>query len=95
VIAATGDIRSFLDGKQIRPVLFFSDKPFEAYPDIPCSKKLGYDVKLTQFRVIIAKAGTSPAQVKVLTEAIYQERRQRASKTATESVDLLERAGLK
>jgi hypothetical protein len=33
--------------------------------------------------------------IKILTEAIYQERRQRASKTATESVDLLERAGLK
>jgi len=33
--------------------------------------------------------------IKVLTEAIYQERRQRASKTASESVELLERAGLK
>ena len=33
--------------------------------------------------------------IKVLTEAIYQERRQRASKTAPESVELLERAGLK
>jgi tripartite-type tricarboxylate transporter receptor subunit TctC len=70
VYEQAGDIRSFLDGKQIRPVLFFSDKPFEAYPDIPYSKKLGYDVKLPQFRVIVAKAGTSPAQVKVLTEAI-------------------------
>ncbi len=33
--------------------------------------------------------------IKVLTEAIYQERRQRASRTASENVDLLERAGLK
>ena len=33
--------------------------------------------------------------VKVLTHAIYEERRQRASKAATENVDLLERAGLK
>jgi MraZ protein len=33
--------------------------------------------------------------IKVLTEAIYQERRQRASKASTENVDLLERAGLK
>ena len=33
--------------------------------------------------------------IKVLTEAIYQERRQRATKTASENVDLLERAGLK
>ncbi len=32
---------------------------------------------------------------KVLTHALYEERRQRASKSASESVDLLERAGLK
>lgn len=32
--------------------------------------------------------------VKVLTHALYQERRQRATKSATENVDLLERAGL-
>jgi len=33
--------------------------------------------------------------VKVLTHAIYEERRQRASKAATENVEALERAGLK
>jgi MraZ protein len=33
--------------------------------------------------------------IKVLTEALYQERRQRASKAAPENLDLLERAGLK
>jgi MraZ protein len=33
--------------------------------------------------------------IKVLTEAVYQERRQRASKSPSENVDLLERAGLK
>lgn len=33
--------------------------------------------------------------IKVLTEALYQERRQRAAKAATESVEQLERAGLK
>ena len=33
--------------------------------------------------------------IRVLTEAIYQERRQRASRDTTNNVDLLERAGLK
>jgi tripartite-type tricarboxylate transporter receptor subunit TctC len=70
VYEQAGDVRSFLDGKQIRPVIFFNDKVFESYPDIPYSTKLGYDVKLPQFRVIIAKAGTDPAQVKILSEAI-------------------------
>jgi transcriptional regulator MraZ len=34
-------------------------------------------------------------RVQVLTEAIYQERRQRASKAASDNVEMLERAGLK
>jgi MraZ protein len=34
-------------------------------------------------------------RVQVLTEALYQERRQRAQRAATENVNLLERAGLK
>ena len=65
-----GDVRSFLDGKKIRPVLFFSDHPFEIYPDIPYSVKLGYDVRLPQFRAIIAAAGTDPARVKRLSDAL-------------------------
>jgi MraZ protein len=38
---------------------------------------------------------THRGRVQILTEAMYQERRQSASKAATESVDVLERAGLK
>ena len=67
-----GDVRSFLDGKKIRPVIFFSDHPFDLYPDIPYSVKLGYDVKLPQFRAIIAEAGTDPAQVKRLSDALQK-----------------------
>jgi tripartite-type tricarboxylate transporter receptor subunit TctC len=67
-----GDVRSFLDGKKIRPVLFFSDHPFDVYPDIPYSVKLGYDVKLPQFRAIIALADTDPAKVKLLSDALQK-----------------------
>ncbi len=34
-------------------------------------------------------------RVQILTEGLYQERRQRASRAASENVDVLERAGLK
>ena len=34
-------------------------------------------------------------RVQVLTDALYQEKRQRAQRSATENVTLLERAGLK
>ena len=38
---------------------------------------------------------TYKGRVQILTEAIYQERRQRASRSSSENVDVLERAGLK
>ncbi|WP_245283613.1 tripartite tricarboxylate transporter substrate binding protein [Bradyrhizobium sp. URHD0069] len=65
-----GDIRSFIDGKQIKPVLFFSKKPVEGFEDVPYSGKLGYNVFLPQFRVIVARAGTDPAIVKTLSAAL-------------------------
>lgn len=66
-----GDVRSFIDGKQIRPVLFFSKKPadFGGFENIPYSIKLGYNVTLPQFRVIIVRAGTDPKIVKKLSDA--------------------------
>ncbi len=64
-----GDVRSFIDGKQIKPVLFFSKTPVAGFESVPYSGKLGYKVFLPQFRVIIARAGTDPAIVKKLSEA--------------------------
>ncbi len=65
-----GDVRSFIDGKQIKPVLFFSKKPVEGFEDVAYSGKLGYNVFLPQFRVIIARSGTDPAIVKTLSQAL-------------------------
>lgn len=65
-----GDVRSFLDGKQIKPVLFFSKTPVAGFEDVPYSGKLGYKVFLPQFRVIIVRAGTDPAIVKKLSDAL-------------------------
>lgn len=64
-----GDIRSFIDGKQIKPVLFFSKKPVEGFEDVAYSGKLGYNVFLPQFRVVIVRSGTDPAIVKTLSAA--------------------------
>ncbi len=65
-----GDVRGFLDGKQIRPVIFFSTKPFGLFPNIPYSAKLGYNITLPQFRALILRAGTSPAVVATLSKAV-------------------------
>lgn len=65
-----GDVRSFVDSKQIRPVIFFYPKRFATFPDIPVSKELGYDITLTQFRVVVMKAGTDPKKAKMISDAL-------------------------
>ena len=65
-----GDVRNLVDGKQIRPVIFFYDRKVDAFPDIPVSTQLGHNITLPQFRVILVKAGTDPAKVKLLSDAV-------------------------
>jgi tripartite-type tricarboxylate transporter receptor subunit TctC len=65
-----GDVRSFIDSKQIQPVIIFSDKRFSVFPEVPASKELGYDITLPQRRAVIVKAGTDAAKIKVLSDAL-------------------------
>jgi tripartite-type tricarboxylate transporter receptor subunit TctC len=64
-----GDIKQYLDAKQLRPLIIFAHKRHPAFPDIPCSVELGFDLTLPQFRSIVAKAGTAPDRIKILAEA--------------------------
>jgi tripartite-type tricarboxylate transporter receptor subunit TctC len=65
-----GDVRSFVDSKQIQPVIVFAEKRFSVFPDVPASKELGYDITLPQRRAVIMRAGTDPARVKVIADAL-------------------------
>jgi len=64
-----GDILTYLEAKQLRPVIIFAHKRHPAFPDIPCSVELGLDITLPQFRSIVAKAGTPPDRIKILADA--------------------------
>lgn len=70
VFEQAGDIRNFIDTKQVRPILFFAEKRSAAFPDIPVSKELAYDVTLPQFRAVVIKADTNPKTLKVIFEAL-------------------------
>ena len=65
-----GDVRSFLDSKQITPVIVFAEKRFDAFPNVPASTDLGFDITLPQRRAVVMKAGTDPAKVKVIADAL-------------------------
>jgi tripartite-type tricarboxylate transporter receptor subunit TctC len=67
-----GDVRSFVDGKQLKPVLVFASKRDASFPDVPSSVELGHNVTLPQFRSIVVKAGTDPKAVKVLADALAE-----------------------
>lgn len=65
-----GNIKSQVDSKQMRPLIFFHPERLPAFKDIPSSKELGYDITLPQRRAIIVKAGTGPQRVKILSDAL-------------------------
>jgi tripartite-type tricarboxylate transporter receptor subunit TctC len=65
-----GDVRSFIDSKQIQPVIIFAETRYAVFPDVPASKELGFDITLPQRRAVIMKAGTDPARVKVISDAL-------------------------
>lgn len=65
-----GDVKSFLDGKQMRPIVIFADQRFPAFKDTPTGKELGHQIQISQFRSVVLKAGTEPGRVKAVSEAL-------------------------
>lgn len=65
-----GDVKSFLDGKQMRPVLIFADQRFPAFKDVPTGKELGYPIIINQFRAVVLKKGTPPQRLKAISDAL-------------------------
>ena len=67
-----GDVKSFLDGKQLRPVLILANNRFPAFKDVPTVREAGHDIVINQFRAIVVKTGTEPARVKAISDALAQ-----------------------
>ena len=65
-----GDVVSYVDGKQLRPVLMFADTKDTRFPDVPASKEVGLEASLIHFRAMYVKAGTDPAIVSKLIGAV-------------------------
>lgn len=65
-----GDVKSFLDGKQIRPIIIFNESRFPVFGTIPSSYELGHQIAISQFRAIAMKAGTDQGRVKAISDAL-------------------------
>jgi tripartite-type tricarboxylate transporter receptor subunit TctC len=70
LVEQTGDVRSFLDSKQIRPLVFFADAPVPGFAGVPVAKDSGFPVVISQFRSLVMRAGTDPKQVATMAAAI-------------------------
>jgi tripartite-type tricarboxylate transporter receptor subunit TctC len=66
-----GDVRSFIEANQLKPLIFFASKRLPApFADVPVSGELGYEILLPQVRAVLTKAGTPPERVRVLSESV-------------------------
>jgi tripartite-type tricarboxylate transporter receptor subunit TctC len=66
-----GDVRSFLDSKQMRAILIFNqERVLPDFADVMSSKEAGLEVYLPQFRSVVVRAGTDPQRVKILADAV-------------------------
>ena len=68
----TGDVRSYIDGHQMRPVVLFYPHPLNIGPfkGIPITGEMGIHISMPQFRTVIVKAGTDTAIIKKLADAL-------------------------
>lgn len=67
-----GDVLSLIEHKFIRPLLIFNSARIPRFAKVPTSKEAGYSPGFWQFRAIVIKAGTEPAQVTTLSDALAQ-----------------------
>ena len=65
-----GDLKSFIQGKQLRPILFLAKERAAPFEKVQTSKDVGLDLVVDQFRTLTIKAGTPPDRVKLLADKI-------------------------
>lgn len=70
LVEQAGDVRTFLTGNQMRPLVFFADQPQFGYETIPLAKDSGFTIAISQFRSIVMRAGTDPRQVAAMAAAV-------------------------
>jgi tripartite-type tricarboxylate transporter receptor subunit TctC len=64
-----GDVQQYVKAGQLKPLIIFAEQRHPAFPDVPCSKELGLEIYLPQFRGVVAKKGIPAGSVKTLAEA--------------------------
>jgi tripartite-type tricarboxylate transporter receptor subunit TctC len=70
VYEQAGDIRSFIENGQLKPLLFLARERIEPFTDVPTTQDIGMDLVLDQFRTVMAKGGTPADRLKLLQDRV-------------------------
>ena len=65
-----GNVKGYVDGGQMRPLIVFSTKRVPEMSGVPTGAELGYNVALGEWRALVVKAGTNPSRVEFLSNAL-------------------------
>jgi len=70
LVEQAGDVKSFLQGNQMRPIVFFAEQPQVGYESIALAKASGFPIAINQWRSLVMRAGTDPKQLATMAAAV-------------------------
>ncbi len=70
VVEQAGDVKSFLQSNQMRPIVFFAEQPQVGYESIALAKASGFPIAINQWRSLVMRAGTDPKQLATMVAAV-------------------------
>ncbi|MBP1695702.1 MAG: tripartite tricarboxylate transporter substrate binding protein [Deltaproteobacteria bacterium] len=63
-----GVIMSLIESNKLKPLIVFTEKRLEAFPNVPTARELGYDITMGRWRGLSVKKGTSQKIIHYLAE---------------------------
>jgi tripartite-type tricarboxylate transporter receptor subunit TctC len=84
-----GVIMSLIEAKKLRPLIVFTEKRLDKFPDVPTARELGYDITMGRWRGLCVKKGTPQEIVNYLSD-VLKKCSQDPSYKAIEKANLLD-----
>lgn len=84
-----GVIMSLLEAKKLIPLIAFTEKRLEKFPDVPTARELGYDITMGRWRGLCVKKGT-PQEIINYLEDVFKKAANHSTYKAIEKASLLD-----
>jgi putative tricarboxylic transport membrane protein len=84
-----GVIMSLIEAKKLRPLVIFTEKRVDKFPDVPTGRELGYDITMGRWRGLCVKKGT-PQEIINYLAAVFKKAANNDSYKAIAHASLLD-----